>query len=76
MELQQFNIDLAQQGAPLVTRDGRDVKEIHIFKTAATAFPIHAVIDGRVEVDTFTLHGHHNNVENPQSDLDLFIKGE
>ncbi len=44
-----FNLERAIAGDPLVTRDGREVKEFHYFSHAsATLEPVRAVVGGSV----------------------------
>ena len=43
-----FDLTKALAGDPVVTRDGRPVTEIHLFKTAARANVIGAVVNGAI----------------------------
>lgn len=67
----EFNLEAALAGKPVVTRDGREVSEIHYFKTA-TSYSIACIVDNCVE--TFTTKGTYNKYET--SGFDLFMKSE
>lgn len=46
-KLKSFNLELALQGHPVCTRDGRKVTEIHYFKTLDDSYPpVISVING------------------------------
>jgi hypothetical protein len=63
-----FNLQQALAGAPVVTRDGRKVEELHYFKNVTKGdFPIVGVIDGRLE--SFTESGNFNVSNISESDL-------
>jgi hypothetical protein len=71
-----FDLKRALAGAVVVTRDGREVSELHFFSTATKEdYPILASIDE--EVYSFTVHGKEftslNNKE-MDSELDLFME--
>ena len=67
-----FNLEEALAGKPVVTRDGREVTEIHYFKTDKSSYPLGAVIGGNTT--WFKLNGKQN--DDPESDYDLFMKEE
>src|SRR5690348_8682557 len=71
-----FDLKLACEGAPLCTRDGRDVTEFYYFKTCTQEGSCRAIIEGLM---------HHYNVNGRYSDSskgseasrdDLFLKSE
>jgi hypothetical protein len=69
MELIPFDLEKALAGDPVVTRDGREVTEIHYFKTAREC-KIIAVINGNLRdfyEDVFRL-------QMTKTDYDLFMK--
>lgn len=67
-----FDLNAAIAGAPLVTRDGREVTEFHYYSksTEVEHYPIGAVIDGKIQ--GFTKFGAHHQY----SHFDLFLKSE
>jgi hypothetical protein len=68
-----FNLEVALKGHPVVTRDGREVTDIHHFKDPLVdiRYTLYAQVQGRVE--KFTKKGHFYYSER-ESDYDLFLK--
>ena len=50
--MEPFDLEKALAGAPVVTRNGKPVAELHYFKTAERPYKVCAVIDGEVVVLT------------------------
>lgn len=69
--MEKFNLEKALAGEPVVTRDGREVTEIHCFKTCTKGFTVVAVIDG--EKQGFHNDGSYWGNGNDHR-LDLFMK--
>lgn len=69
--MEKFNLERALAGEPVITRDGREVTEIHFFKTCTEDRPIVAVIKG--EICLFHDNGISFGTNNP-NDNDLFMK--
>lgn len=67
-----FNLEEALAGKPVVTRDGRDVKELIVLKTKDIEQPIISVI-GK---DSFAHFPDGKFNDHGECDLDLFIKEE
>lgn len=64
-----FDLEAAKRGEPVVTRDGRKVLEIYIFKTDVS-HPIVAIIEGENIQTAYRLDGLYSNHEN---ECDLFM---
>lgn len=60
-----FNLEAALAGAPVVTRDGIVVEDMHYFSGSRAAYPLHALCDGCILTFTregkFTTNRDHNN---------------
>lgn len=69
MNLKPFDPEAALAGAKVVTRDGRKVSEIAVFRTAKTVYPVSTVIDGHIF--SHTIDGLYFG--NSDASLDLFI---
>lgn len=67
-----FNLEAALSGAKVVTRDGREVTEIYLFKNTAIEYPLAAIIDGGVHCFSKSGSDYSNNEE---SGYDLFMAG-
>lgn len=65
-----FDLNKALAGEPIVTRDGREVKELHQFKTAKSGDALAGVINGSV----FTWFSSGAYRADGFSDEDLFMK--
>lgn len=46
--LKPFDLEEALNGAPVITRDGREVTEIYCFETSGSKYTVYACIDGQV----------------------------
>lgn len=68
--MEKFNLERALAGEPVVTRDGREVTEIHLFKTIKTNYPLIVVVGG--DNQEYTEEGKFNI--NVYSNDDLFMK--
>lgn len=69
--MEKFNLERALAGEPLITRDGREVTEIHFFKTCTKGFQLMAVVDG----EKFGFHNDGSYWGNGNDHrLDLFMK--
>ncbi len=66
-----FNLEAALNGGSVVTRDGRDVTEIHLFKTKCD-YPLMTIING--DLYTFEENGKYSVAE--EHSLDLFMKSQ
>jgi len=69
--MEKFNLERALTGEPVVTRDGREVTEIHFFKTYQGDYPLIAVIDENQEA--FTKDGFFAS-SREECESDLFMK--
>ena len=69
--MEPFNLERALAGEPVVTRDGREVTEIHFFETCTKGYAVIAIIEG--DKFGFTNNGYYldNSTEHR---LDLFMK--
>lgn len=65
-----FNLDLALQGHPVCTRDGRKVTEIHYFKTLIKPHVVACVIDNMLMMHLENGKAYSFDIE---SDSDLFM---
>jgi len=72
-----FNLELAKQGHPICTRDGRNVRSICFDRGHATYPIVGLYIFGGVEcVGEWTIDGHYHFEAGLLSDLDLFMKSK
>lgn len=69
-----FNLEKALAGAPVVTRDGKEVTQLHWFELGAHAYPLFGVIhyESKQIVKSFTKDG--EEYTNMDSVNDLFMK--
>lgn len=68
--MEKFDLERALAGEPVITRDGREVTEIHLFKTVKTDYPLIVVVGG--DNHEYTEEGKFNI--NVSSNDDLFMK--
>lgn len=73
MKLEKFDLEKALNGANVVTRDGREVKELTKFKSLNNYYPLVGVLDN--ELQTWTRTGQFD-VNKDNHDNDLFIAVE
>ena len=66
-----FNLEEALAGKPVVTRDGRKVTELYLFKTAGTNYSLHVCINKSLE--SYTQEGKFYNTDR-ESIHDLFME--
>ncbi len=66
-----FNLQKALAGEPVITREGKQVTEIHHFKTRNDKFNVIAIIDGYYR--TFDESGNYSLTDNSN---DLFMKSQ
>jgi hypothetical protein len=72
--MKRFNLDLALQGEPVVTRNGNQVTQLHKFDVLdLDAQELYAVIDDR-QIESFYLNGQWR--EKKESGYDLFMAPE
>lgn len=71
MKTKPFNLEEALAGAKVVTRSGKEVKQLTLFNCAAT-FPVYALIDGQIE--SFTVLGNYGYQEDSENDLLLVVE--
>lgn len=64
-----FNLDLALKGHPVVTRNGKNVTELHLFKHENLKYPLTACVGG--ELNQYSTQGEFIN--NSYHDEDLFM---
>ena len=67
-----FDLKLALEGKPVITRDGREVTEVYFFKTVKGEYPICAVVE--CTVSCFTIDG--KLINDIESFKDLFMVPE
>lgn len=65
-----FNLEEALSGKKVVTRDGREVTELHLFKVNMD-FPLSVVVDKHIE--SFTKDGQYYYETGSESPFDLFM---
>lgn len=65
--LQEFNLEKALAGDPVVTRDGREVTQLHLFRAKDEEYPLIGVVDKQVEA--FTDEGRYLNRGRNRKDL-------
>jgi len=63
-----FDIELWKAGEPVVTRDGREVKELTYFRTKKGIWKVYGTVDG--ELNAWNDAG--SSLSNTESHLDLF----
>ena len=72
-----FDLEKALNGAPVITRDGREVTQLHLFDVAEKDFPLYGVIHDKVDgdyVECFTKRG--LEFVGRETSTDLFMKTE
>ena len=72
-----FDLEKALAGAPVVTRDGREVTQLHLFDLKEHGYPLHGVINGKEggqSVECFIENGKWRR--SGESEFDLFMKTE
>lgn len=70
--MKKFNLEMALEGKPVITRDGRKVEQIKYFENVEIDFPVFAVICG--QLDCFTIDGNYSIPENDLNPKNLFMK--
>lgn len=68
--LKPFNLEAALKGEKVVTRDGREVKDIAHLPSSKSGYVVAGVLDG--DIATFTEEGGFC-IKNPYPDEDLFM---
>ena len=66
-----FNLEEALAGKPVVTRDGRKVTELYLFKTANSSYPLRVCIDK--DIKDYTDRGTYY-AKDTTSEHDLFME--
>ena len=64
-----FNLEAALAGAPVVTRDGRKVTQLHLF--SGVTYPLYAIVDERAIPYSWYANGTQSKTES--SPIDLFM---
>jgi len=73
--MRKFNLEEALNGKPVVTRDGRKVTELHLFKSNIN-YPLAGVIEGiDDDISTFTTSGKFSVYNNDYRDLFMAEEG-
>ena len=72
MKLEKFNLEKALSGAKVVTRDGREVKQLTRFE-ADSDYCLYGVVSGLVK--DWTIDGRYR-LETPECSKDLFLEGK
>jgi len=72
--MKKFNLEKALAGKPVVTRNGKKITELHLFKSAELIQPLYGIIEGDEDVLAWTRNG----IYNPTKDTfwDLFMAVE
>ena len=68
--MREFNLGLALSGDKVITRDGREVTQVHSFDAQDTEFNVYGVVDDGVE--SWTNSGSYHDI-NELSGADLFM---
>jgi len=69
-----FNLTDAIAGKPVVTRNGKPITEIHLFKECKSKYNVCAVIEG--DINNFTLDGKFWKDRDAIHEYDLFMASE
>jgi hypothetical protein len=69
--MKEFNLERALAGEPVVTRNGKKVTELHLFKNEALIQPLYGTIEGDEDVLQWTTYGIYNIKE--ETSWDLFM---
>jgi hypothetical protein len=72
--MKKFNLERALAGEPVVTRNGKKVTELHLFKNEILIQPLYGTIEGVNDVLYWTTKGIYNPTK--ESSWDLFMAGE
>jgi hypothetical protein len=67
--MQPFNIDKFRAGAKVITRDGREVKQLTEFD-CGDPFRLYGVLDN--EIESWSIAGKYTDYTNDEGELDLF----
>lgn len=70
-----FNLERALKGAPVITRDGREVTQLHLFDAEGADYPLYGVIKDKTcgpFIEYFTEYGVWRR--SGESGIDLFMK--
>lgn len=75
MKLLPFDLDKALKGARVVTRDGREVTQLHLFVTSRSIYPLIGVVDDLDEIQHWHRDGRFylGNDDSLSRRLDLFL---
>jgi hypothetical protein len=69
--MKEFNLERALAGEPVITRNGKKVTELHLFKNEALIQPLYGTIEGDEDVLQWTTFGIFNPVK--ETSWDLFM---
>jgi len=72
--MKKFNLERALAGEPVVTRTGKKVTELHLFKNEDLIQPLYGIIEGDEDVLNWTTYGIYNPTK--ESSWDLFMEGK
>jgi len=72
--MKEFNLERALAGEPVVTRTGKKVTELHLFKNEALIQPLYGIIEGDDDVLQWTTFGIYSPTK--ETSWDLFMAGE
>lgn len=67
-----FNLEKALNGAKVITRDGREVTQLHLFDASDEEFPLNGVIDNVV----YDFRADGTYLSKNEDELDLFMAPE
>jgi hypothetical protein len=69
-----FNLERALAGEPVITRNGKKVTELYLFKNAKIIQPLYGTIEDDEDVFSWTTNGIYNPTKN--TSFDLFMAPE
>jgi hypothetical protein len=72
--MKKFNLERALAGEPVVTRNGKKVTELHLFKNETLIQPLYGTVEGDDDVFSWTTFGIYN--PGKETSWDLFMAGE
>jgi hypothetical protein len=69
--MKEFNLESALAGKPVVTRNGKKVTELYLFKSAKLIQPLYGIIEGDEDVLAWTTNGIYHPTK--ETGFDLFM---
>jgi hypothetical protein len=72
--MKEFNLERALAGEPVITRNGKKVTQLHLFKNDELIQPLYGMVEGDDDVFNWSTYGKYNFSK--QTSFDLFMAPE